>query len=115
MRDFSQMTEAEKEAYFVTWDKEWGGTKAWDDLIAGRLHIYEVPYEYRENTAYIMACRWARAKKDEVEIDLIRHTLLHDLMESTGSSIHESLRDIYQEYFVEDCIHRMSEMFTEED
>ena len=54
--------------------------RAKDDLLYGRLKIYEVPFEYHSRVLYIMAGRFAARRK--AESDLLKKTIMDDAEES---------------------------------
>ena len=76
-----------------------------DDLLCGKLRIYDVPPEYRLIDAYIYAIRWARDYCDKqyayTEKKLIEHFLLSDIIETyrTGDPRYEQIYGLYNSYF----------------
>lgn len=57
-----------------------------NDLLRGKLRIYDVPLEYRSRIAYVYAMRWARDACSKeyayMEKKLIEHILLNDIIET---------------------------------
>ena len=109
-----EMTDEQRKEYFCYDDPD---PQYMTDILAGKIHIWEVPFEYRYNGAYIYACRSARISPEAQarlpdntvayrfsEQKLIENTLLSDIMESNRRGMSEretSLRRIYFEYFVQ--------------
>ena len=113
-----EMTDEQREEYFrykgpVPKDP---GSNYMNDILAGKIHIWDVPFERRYYDAYIYACRSAHISPEAQahlpdntvayrfsEQKLIENTLLSDIMESNRRGMSEretSLRRIYFEYFV---------------
>ena len=113
-----EMTDEQREEYFrykgpVPKDPS---PNYMNDILAGKIHIWDVPFERRYYDAYIYACRSARISPEAAsklppekvayrlsEQKLIENTLLSDIMESNRRGMSEretSLRRIYFEYFV---------------
>lgn len=80
-----------------------------EDLLDGKIKIYEVPILYRDTSAYCYACRAVRVlnkEESEVEKKLIENQLLADIMECRKNKWDREkvLRKFYYDYFILGCI-----------
>lgn len=82
-----------------------GWAPYWDDLLCGKLRIWEVPPEHRTLQAFTFAMRWARdtcpQKYSYTEKKLIEHFLLSDIIEThkTRDRRHGELYELYDQYY----------------
>lgn len=87
MDSFSLQVDAPKNKDVISFESDYNVyesdedyERAKDDLLYGRLKIYEVPFEYHSRVFYIMAGRFAARRK--AESDLLKKTILDDAEES---------------------------------
>lgn len=96
------MDEKDKDYYKRPWE---GEAPYMNDLLDGKIRIYEVPAEHRLRDSYIYAIRWARDCCDKqyayTEKKLIEHFLLSDIIETyrTGDPRYKQIYDLYELYF----------------
>lgn len=87
MDSFSLQVDAPKNKDVISFESDYNVyesdedyERAKDDLLYGRLKIYEVPFEYHSRVFYIMAGRFAARRK--AESDLLKKTIMDDAEES---------------------------------
>ena len=110
-----EMTDEQRKEYFTYSLANAKEPNYMMDILDGKIHIWDVPFEYRFDQTYIYACRSARISAagathlpDGVvawrlsEQKLIENTLLSDIMECDRRKMperEESLREVFYEYF----------------
>lgn len=76
-----------------------------EDILDGKLKIFEVPPKYRTGSAFVYAIRQARDPKEpwhlNMEMKLIEHVLLSDIVETCrdGDPRCTDIYGLYQSYF----------------
>ena len=103
-----------KNYYIKPYDKYSQNTKCQCDLEEGRIRIYEVPFEYRDGLAYVLARKRLRTEDSmkSQEKRLLAEQLMHDII--TCKKCREKGLDLsseYPEYRMEDRIQDLRNLF----